>query len=197
MVVITGTPPGQYRDVWNMPGERLSRGAWVSAGLRALARSGFGALKADILAKSLGVSRGSFYWHFADVAAFHAAVLGRWREVALENIVAELEKTPGDPLKWLIGRAFAEPSKLETAVRAWATADRRVRTAVESVDADRVRYLVKLLAEAGIDPGTARSRARLLNWAYLGRSLSSQQIDAAELQAIVDDVLQLVRSPAP
>jgi AcrR family transcriptional regulator len=180
-----------------MPSDRLSRDQWVSAGLRALARSGFGALKADILSKGLGVSRGSFYWHFADVAAFHVAVLGRWREVALENIVTELERTPGDRLKWLVGRAFAQPSKLETAVRAWATADRRARIVVESVDADRVGYLVKLLVDAGIDSDIAKSRARLLNWAYLGRSLSSQQIDARELQAIVDDVLRLVRSRAP
>jgi AcrR family transcriptional regulator len=180
-----------------MPAERLSRGEWVKAGLRALARSGFGALKADTLAKSLKVSRGSFYWHFADVAAFHAVVLRRWREVALENIVAELERNPGDRLMWLIERALAQPSKLETAVRAWATVDRQVRAAVDSVDAERVRYLEKLLVEAGLDSGAARSRASLLNWAYLGRSLSARRIEAKDLQAIVDDVSRLVRSQAP
>ena len=177
-----------------MAGERLSRSAWVQAGLRALARSGFGALKADILAKNLGVSRGSFYWHFADVAAFHTAVLRRWREVALDNIVAQIEENPGDRLKWLIEQALAQPSKLETAIRAWATADRRVRAAVDSVDSERLRYLEKLLVEAGIDPAGARSRAQFLNWAYLGRSLSAQRIDAADLQAIVADVSRLVRS---
>ena len=58
-----------------MSGERLGPREWVNAGLRALSRSGFTALKAESLSKSLGVSRGSFYWHFADVGAFQAAVL--------------------------------------------------------------------------------------------------------------------------
>ncbi|CAN0507682.1 unnamed protein product, partial [Phaeothamnion confervicola] len=67
-----------------MADDRLTARDWVNAGLKALARSGFTALKADTLSKALGVSRGSFYWHFADVGAFHAAVLQRWREVAYE-----------------------------------------------------------------------------------------------------------------
>ena len=50
--------------------EQLSAGDWISQGLKALAESGFTALKADPLAKAMGVSRGSFYWHFADLAAF-------------------------------------------------------------------------------------------------------------------------------
>jgi AcrR family transcriptional regulator len=180
-----------------MPDSRLTRAEWVQVGLRALARSGFAALKADTLAKTLGVSRGSFYWHFVDVAAFHTAVLRRWREVALENIVAQLEENPGDRLKWLIGRALSDPSNLESAVRAWATADRRARAAVDNVDAERLRYLEKLLVEAGIDAATAKGRAKLLNWAYLGRSLSRRRLEAGDLRAIVDDLSQLVRAQGP
>jgi len=180
-----------------MPDKRLNRAEWVSAGLRALARAGFGALKADSLAKTLGVSRGSFYWHFTDVAAFHTAVLQRWREVALENIVSQLEKNPGDRLKWLIERALSDPSNLESAVRAWGTANRHARAAVDDVDAQRLRYLQKLLVEAGIDAATAKGRANLLNWAYLGRSLSPRRLEAGDLRTIVDDVSRLVRSHTP
>ena len=39
--------------------ERLSADDWVKAGLKALAADGFTALKADPLAKALGISRGS------------------------------------------------------------------------------------------------------------------------------------------
>jgi AcrR family transcriptional regulator len=117
----------QYSSVWNMPDNRLGPAQWVNAGLRALAKSGFSALKADTLANSLGVSRGSFYWHFADVSAFHAAILRRWREIALENIIAELEGTADGRLEALIDRAFAAGSGIERAVRAWATADARAR----------------------------------------------------------------------
>jgi AcrR family transcriptional regulator len=172
--------------------ERLGPDDWVNAGLRALARAGFTALKADSLANGLGVSRGSFYWHFADVSAFHAAVLRRWREVALENIVAELDGTSGDRLQALIERALSTRSNLESAVRAWASADPKVRAAVEVVDAERVRYLANLLIETGLDPAVAAGRARVLNWAYLGRSLSPES--TGDVQTMVEDLSQLMRT---
>jgi AcrR family transcriptional regulator len=54
--------------------DQLSAKDWLDQGLRTLAKSGFTALKAEPLAKAMGVSRGSFYWHFADIGAFHAAI---------------------------------------------------------------------------------------------------------------------------
>jgi hypothetical protein len=82
---------------------------------------------------------------------------------------------------------------LESAVRAWAVADRKARAAVDTVDAERVRYLKNLLVEAGVDPDIAESRAWLIIWAYLGRSLSLQRMKDEELQAIVDDLSRLMR----
>ncbi|CAN5188158.1 TetR/AcrR family transcriptional regulator [soil metagenome] len=176
-----------------MADTRLGPEEWVRAGLKALAKSGASALKADKLAVGLGVSRGSFYWHFADVPAFHAAVLKRWREVALENIIAEIETT-SDPLEALLYRAFAGGSGVESAVRAWATADAQARKAVDAVDAERVRYLRKLLVDAGIDPAVAETRARLMNWAYLGFAISSARLDDASLKRLVKEVSQLAHA---
>jgi AcrR family transcriptional regulator len=183
----------QYSSVWNMPDNRLGPAQWVNAGLRALAKSGFSALKADTLANSLGVSRGSFYWHFADVSAFHAAILRRWREIALENIIAELEGTADGRLEALIDRAFAAGSGIERAVRAWATADARARAAVDAVDVERIRYLRKMLIEAGVQPSVAGPRARIMNWCYLGFALSSNKLDDDALQHIIRDLIQLAR----
>ncbi|MFX8079173.1 TetR/AcrR family transcriptional regulator, partial [Acinetobacter baumannii] len=71
--------------------EQLSAQDWVDLGLKALAKSGFTALKAEPLARAMGVSRGSFYWHFADIGAYHTAVLARWRDIAAEQIIASIE----------------------------------------------------------------------------------------------------------
>src|SRR4030088_863821 len=88
--------------------DQLSAQDWVDHGLKTLARSGFTALKAEPLAKAMGVSRGSFYWHFADIGAFHAAILKRWREVAAERIIAGLEAAADheSPVERLAGRTF-------------------------------------------------------------------------------------------
>jgi AcrR family transcriptional regulator len=172
---------------------RLGPDEWVRAGLKALAKSGASALKADTLATGLGVSRGSFYWHFADVPAFHAAVLKRWREVALENIIAEVETT-SDPLDALLSRAFAGGSGIESAVRAWATADAQARKAVEAVDVERIRYIRKLLIDAGISPEIAATRARLLNWTYLGFAISATKLEDASLKHVIKDLARLARA---
>src|SRR5438128_3546763 len=87
--------------------DQLSAQDWVDLGLKTLARSGFTALKAEPLAKAMGVSRGSFYWHFADIGAYHAAILERWREVATEQIIAGVEAAKNgdmgkDPLAVLL-----------------------------------------------------------------------------------------------
>jgi AcrR family transcriptional regulator len=175
-----------------MADTRLGPEEWVRAGLKALAKSGASALKADKLAAGLGVSRGSFYWHFADVPAFHAAVLKRWREVALENIIAEIETT-SDPLEALLHRAFAGGSGVESAMRAWATADAQARKAVEAVDAERIRYLQKLLVDAGIAPDVAAMRARVMNWTYLGFAISSSRLEGDSLKQLIRELSNLFR----
>src|ERR1700680_2696190 len=105
--------------------DQLSAKDWLDQGLKALARDGFTALKAEPLAKALGVSRGSFYWHFADVDAFHAAMVQHWRGVAAERIIPDVEAAAGDgsPLQLLLRRVFGERLALENAVRIWATID--------------------------------------------------------------------------
>ena len=176
-----------------MPDNRLGPAEWVNAGLKALAKSGFSALKADTLANRLGISRGSFYWHFADVSAFHAAILRRWREIALENIIDEIEGAADDRLEALLDRAFAGDTGVERAVRAWATADTRARAAVEAVDVERIGYLRKLLIEAGVHPSAAGTRARIMNWCYLGFALSSNKLNHDSLKQVIRELSQLAR----
>ncbi len=177
-----------------MADNRLRPAEWVNAGLKALAKSGFSALKADTLANRLGISRGSFYWHFADVSAFHAAILRRWREIALENIIDEIEGAADDRLEALLYRAFAGDTGIERAVRAWATADTRARAEVEAVDVERIRYLRKLLIEAGVHPSAAGTRARIMNWCYLGFALSSNKLDHDSLKQVIRELSQFERS---
>src|ERR1700761_8925159 len=124
--------------------DQLSAKDWLDQGLRTLAKHGFTALKAEPLAKAMGVSRGSFYWHFADVSAFHRAILEHWRDVAVERIIADIEALlPGqNALEALLGRAFGgKPPLLESAMRSWAARDPTARSAVEAVDARRMSYI--------------------------------------------------------
>ena len=132
--------------------DQLSATDWLDQGLKTLARSGFTALKAEPLAKAMGVSRGSFYWHFADVGAFHAAILRHWREVAAEQIIADLEAASDSDvaLPLLLRRAFGARLSLEKAVRTWATFDPAAGAAVQAIDRRRLGYVERLLLASGL-----------------------------------------------
>ena len=173
--------------------DQLSAKDWVDAGLKALASRGFTALKAEPLAKALRVSRGSFYWHFADVAAFHAAILARWHEVAAEQIIANVEAASNneDPLALLLRRVFGERLTLERAVRTWANVDPAARAAVQAIDRRRLNYVEGLLAQAGLPAEAARARAQILYWAFLGFALSDQPLSKARQQAVLDELIRI------
>ncbi len=168
--------------------ERLSPNDWVEEGLKALAAEGFTALKADQLAKSLSVSRGSFYWHFADLGAFQKALLTRWRQLATEAVIEEIDRSAsrGDRLRALLRRAFKTKVSLEIAVRAWAISEGQARAAVDEVDRRRLAYLEGLLLERGYGAASASARARVLYWSYLGFALSGRRLAAEELDLVVD-----------
>ncbi len=78
-------------------------------------------------------------------------------------------------------------------MRAWATADPRAAAAVEAVDVERTRYLGKLAIEAGVHPNIAETRARIMNWVYLGFALSPNKPDDDALRLVIADLSQLAR----
>ena len=171
----------------------LSAKDWLDLGLKTLAKSGFTALKAEPLAKAMGVSRGSFYWHFKDIGAYHAAILKHWREVAAEQVIADLEASSNDdnPLLLLLRRTFSSRLALENAVRTWATLDPMARAAVEATDRRRLRYVQTLFERSGVSPAVARSRAQIFYWAFLGFALSDKPLPKARQDAVLQELIRM------
>ena len=173
--------------------DQLSAKDWLDQGLKTLAKSGFTALKAEPLAKAMGVSRGSFYWHFADIGAYHAAILKHWREVAAEQIIANLEASSNDKdlLPILLRQAFGSKPALENAVRTWATLDATARTAVQAIDRRRLGYVESLLRDTGLAPPLAHARAQILYWAFVGFALADRPLPKAKQAAVLDELLRI------
>ena len=172
--------------------DQLSAQDWLDQGLRTLARSGFTALKAETLAKAMGVSRGSFYWHFASIGAFHAAILKHWREVAAEQIIANLEACLATTTRYCC--CCTRRSAAGWRWRRRCGAGRRsipARPAVQAIDRRRLGYVEGLLRAAGLSPEVARARAQILYWAFLGFALSDQPLPRAKQQAVLDELLRI------
>jgi AcrR family transcriptional regulator len=176
--------------------DQLSAQDWIDLGLKTLATQGFSALKAEPLAKAMGVSRGSFYWHFADIGAFQAAILNAWREVAAEAIIAHVEAASADddPLTVLLQRVFSEKLALERAVRGWAAFDAAARAAVQAIDRRRLEYVENLIRGRGVAPDVAQARAHILYWAFLGYALSDRPLPKAPREAMLRELVRIALS---
>jgi AcrR family transcriptional regulator len=163
-----------------MDTRRLTRDDWLTAALKALAESGPDSLKPDRLARTLGVSRGSFYWHFADVTAFHHAIFERWELVAVDTPLDRSSASEGQSaeaaLQRLIAIAFTAPSALERAVFRWAVSYPLATAAVKKVNARRLVLLETMFAATGQHREAMATNARILYWAYLGRVLLDDEV---------------------
>ena len=151
-------------------GERLTKSVWIEHGLATLASEGPDAIKTGRMAKALEVSRGSFYWHFADIAEFRAELLSSWTSSTTDQIIRDLgDHARSDRLTLLFKRAFGHDLGLEMAIRSWAANDRGVAGVVAEVDTRRISYIAGLLIDAGVDGNLAATRATFIYWAYLGQ----------------------------
>jgi AcrR family transcriptional regulator len=173
--------------------DQLSASDWLKQGLKTLAQHGFMALKAEPLSKAMGVSRGSFYWHFADVEAFHAEILKYWSEIATERIIADIDTAAGtdNAPQLLLRRVFGEKLALENAVRRWAAVDPAASAAVQAIDRRRLDYVEGLLRNSGLSRSVARARAQILYWAYLGFALSDRPPPADQQRAILKEMVRM------
>lgn len=154
--------------------DRLTRKNWIEHGFDVLRYEGHERLKAEPMAKALGVSRGSFYWHFPSLGDFHEALLNMWRNENTLDIISQLEKLPDAQTKiaTLIQMGIDTPQPLENGMRRWGGVNDDVAAALASVDQIRTDYLTQILIDSGLPEDTARDRAVLLTWAAVGRAIS-------------------------
>lgn len=153
---------------------RLTRKTWIEHGFDVLRYEGHERLKADTMAKALGVSRGSFYWHFPSLSDFHDALLATWRSENTLDVITELELLPDAQSKiaTLIQMGIETPQPLENGMRRWGGVNADVAAALIEVDQIRTTYLTDLLIGAGLPAHIARDRAILLSWAAIGRAFA-------------------------
>lgn len=173
---------------------RLSPEKWIAAGLRALAEVGPQALAAEPLARRLGTTKGSFYWHFKDLPAYQAALLAHWQEAALADLAqAVAANGPPDQRLRLLGHGLLADRE-EAALRLWAAESPEAARALAVVDEERLTYIALLLRELGL--GNRRFAFALQ--AALAGLPGLPHLDPEEaapaFDTLVDTILALARS---
>jgi AcrR family transcriptional regulator len=149
----------------------LTAADWAEAALQLIAEAGLSALTVNALAARLGVTKGSFYWHFRGRSDLLAAALERWEQRATEENIKGLTAIP-DPRRRLelMLDAASQPPRARSLYAALAEAaeDPVVRQALNRVASARIAYLESCYRDAGLTPPIARSTALFAYSAYRG-----------------------------
>jgi AcrR family transcriptional regulator len=182
------------------PASRLTPEHWIAAATEVLVDQGIDHVRVDVLAGQLGVTRGSFYWHFRDREDLLRRVLSAWRERATEQLTQRLERAHTDSRQQLRdvislpfrGRAAAHAARIELAIRAWARRDDTARNVVDEADAARMSYIAQIFSSLGFPIAEARSRAFLLYSYVVAESLISTPSTASQRELRSQFVERLV-----
>lgn len=156
---------------------RLTRDDWLEAAFDAVAEGGFDKVRVLALAEKLGVTRGSFYWHFTDHADLIQAILTRWRdrEAAIHDSVPDdAARDPRIELEQLLEAALAlanddvKSTRFELALRGLARRDPTVEKLLVEVDQMRMQLFENKFRRLIDDPAQAADLASLFYLAIVG-----------------------------
>jgi len=144
---------------------------WIAAGFGRLAAEGVEAVRVEVLARDLGVSKGSFYWHFHDREDLLEKMLARWEADDVAWLASATTSGHGAATRWakFIERA-ASPERLRTeaGLRAWARRDQLVAARVARVERNRAGFIAIVLREIGFAPRAADEWSQVALLLYLG-----------------------------
>jgi AcrR family transcriptional regulator len=175
-----------------MPAQaRTPRQDWIAAGLNALARGGPEAVRIEPLARELGATKGSFYWHFEGRAALLEALLDDWERSVVDDVIAQVDAGGGDARDRL-RRLFAlagtrrDVPPVELAIRDWARRDAAVARRLKRLDNRRFAYMRPLFAAIADDDDDAEVRCTLAFALFVGHPLIAADHPGRTRKTVLD-----------
>ena len=144
---------------------------WILAGFLRLSAEGVDAVRVEVLARDLAVSKGSFYWHFHDREDLLTKMLSRWEEDEtewLEQVTANSGSVAGRWARFVERSSNLELGRLEVAIRAWARRDHGVAARVSTIEKKKSRFIADILRDTGFASDAAEYWSEIVLLACLG-----------------------------
>ena len=173
--------------------KRLTKEGWIDYALESLSQNGYKSLNAVSLAQELGVSRGSFYWHFSNIADFELQLMASWRQRTTEAVIKELEseQSAEQRLTKLVDLTLSNELALDKAIRSWSLEDSRAGQIVTEVDNQRILYVESLFDAILTNKQDAALRAKVLYWSCIGKSVIEVDSKSTYSKADIKRMLNL------
>src|SRR5262245_51956225 len=183
------------------PRLRLGLDQWLQGGLEALCEEGIAGLLTESLAARLGVTTGSFYWHFTDRDDFYTQLVEYWSRQMTDNLIEAMEAAHLSPAQQLC-ESFLRVnderlSRYETPLRAWALTNAKARQETARVDRKRLEYVRQLLERLGYRGRQLEMRARTLLLAAMAEPSFFLSDPAGERREWLRLRLEMVIGQAP
>jgi len=157
---------------------------WIRTALARLSEEGVEAVRVEVLARELGVSKGSFYWHFRDRQDLLDKALAHWEQHEVGSLDLD-GGAGGAATRWArIVQATADPARiqLEAAVRSWARRDTQVAQRVAAIEQKKAAVVASVLQDVGFTRSAAEAWsevALLLCLGWLDRATRDRQFQLA------------------
>ncbi|WP_420719817.1 TetR/AcrR family transcriptional regulator [Thalassovita sp.] len=180
-----------------------SEAAWLEAAYDMLTESGVDAVKIMPLAKRLGVSRTSFYWHFKDRDELLEAMIHRWEQKNTGNLVARTEAYAESIAEalfnlfdcWLDGDLF--DARLDLAIRNWARNDAALQVRLDAEDAKRKEAMAAMFLRFDYDADQAEVRALTMLYTQIGYISMEIEEDPAQRMGRMPDYIEVYTGQRP
>jgi len=155
-------------------GWRGSEKLWLDAAYQLLIESGVDAVKVMPLAKSLGLSRTSFYWHFSDREALLNALIARWQSKNTASLIAQT-RLPAKSISEAIFNLFdcwVNPelfdARMDFAIRNWALQSASLKQTLQETDQQRIVAIYHMFLAFNYTEEQAKARARTVYYTQVG-----------------------------
>ncbi len=150
--------------------QKLSAADWEKVALKVIAERGVTALAVEPLARRLGVTKGSFYWHYKNRQALLEGALKLWEQVETENVIKRVvkETSPRKRLIALFANVTVDRYDGQLYTSFSASTDPLVKAVVERVNKRRLKFLQECYSDLGLPTKEAQNMSLLAYSTYLG-----------------------------
>ncbi len=180
--------------------DRLTKRDWVSAALAEVGRGGVANVRIEAIARELGVTKGSFYWHFKDRDALLIEMLRFWQETSTLRVATFIQTNIQDPrerLSFLMkvaseDRADIPGGAIEHALREWARSSEIARRTLSEVDSERLAIMTEIYVDLGMSLARAKAAALLALSHLIGVNVIHRDVGRQALRAQLEICLEFL-----
>ena len=146
--------------------KQLAAEDWLKLALETLDNEGVHKVNVEYLARKLGVTKGSFYWHFKNRETLLKEMLNYWAETLTTDVILRSRQNSKDAketlLKLMTIITEERVGRYEAAIRAWAMHDEMAKATLHKVDEQRLKYITSVFTDIGFKKADAETRARIM-----------------------------------